>query len=138
MGSYPLGGMAVQDNDVGAIPILNAIYDEFIYVPPVADATSKAGLMLALNIALTKLVPYVAGAVDATAVPVAVLTSDVIADAGPADIELSALVGGQVSAGIVHTALAPTAQITIEDRARLRQTGIVPLKVLDLSLLDNQ
>ena len=138
MGDYPLGGMTVTNNDLGSVDIADTTYDDAIYTPSAAAALDLEGLILARNVAGTKLVPYVAAAIDSTAVPVAVLGSDVQADGVPSDVNLRAIFAGKVREGKLHTALAPTAGITIVDADRLRQTGIIPLSSLDLSKLDNQ
>lgn len=139
MADYPLGGMDRAENVVDSVSLFDTVFSEFTYVPPVADALDLAGLILARNIAGDKLVPYVAAqfGVDLTGTPVAVLGSNVQADAGPADVELRAIVSGQVRRPKLHTAAAPTTAITELDADRLRDSGIIPLTTTELSKLDN-
>ncbi len=137
--AYPQGGMTVTNNDVSEVSIFATVFDAFIYVPPLAATLYQKGLLLAWNVAQTKLVPYVKAAVDLTNTPVAVLGSDVLSDAGPADVNLRAIIAGQVDASMTHTLLlGPGVALTILDKQRLRDVGILPLDVQQLALQDNQ
>ncbi len=139
MGDYPLGGMTVGNNDVNRVDLWDTVYDDAIYTPSAAAALDLEGMLLARNVAGTKLVPYVAAAVDVTAEPIAVLGANVQADGTPSDVELQAIIGGHVRAVKCHTLLAPTVALTIVDKDRLRHFGgITALESTELSKLDNQ
>lgn len=139
MSDYPLGGLVATDNELGAVDLFGTVYDDFIYTPTASDALDAEGLILASNVAGTKLVAYVAAqfGVDLTGTPVAVLGSNVQADVTPSDVNLRAIVSGQVRSPKLHTAAAPTTAITEVDKNRLRDTGIIPLFTRDLSIHDN-
>lgn len=137
--AYPQGGMTVTDNDVSAVSIFVLEFDSFIFEPPAASTLYIKGMLLAWNLGHTKLQEYIAAAGDLTGVPVAVLGSDVLSDSGPADVNLSAIVFGQVDASHTHTLLAgPGVALSLTDKQRLRDVGIRPYDVLQLALPDNQ
>ncbi len=141
MGDYPMGGMVVGNNDVSRVDLWDTQYDDNIYVPSGANNLDLEGLMLARNVAGTKLVPYVAAqhGTDSTGEPIAVLGANVQADGSPSDVNLRAIVDGHVREVKLHTILAPTVAITIDDKDRLRRYGgIVALSSTELSKLDNQ
>ncbi len=137
--AYPQGGMTVTNNDVSAVAVFDVEFDQFIFEPPTASITYVKGMLLAWNLAHTKLQEYIAAAGDLTGVPVAVLGSDVVADSGPSDVNLSAIVFGQVDASFTHTLLAGAGvALSLTDKQRLRDVGIRPYDVQQLALQDNQ
>lgn len=138
MPQYPLVGLgAITNEDTDVVELFGVIYFAFTFDPLVNDSLHLAGEILARNVAGTALVPYVAAAVDSTGVPVAVLGSDAQADGSATDIELRAIVSGQVRQEKLHTVLAPTVAITPVDADRLRSTGIVPQVTKQLANVDN-
>lgn len=134
---YPLGGIEIENNDPTSVDLFDTIYKAGIFDPTAADTLYLKGMVLARDVAGAKWVPYVAAAVDATAVPLAVLGDDVLSDAGPADVNLRAIVSGQVNANLTHTLLAPTAALTVVDEDRLQSAGIIVQPVLELHNVDN-
>ena len=74
--SYPLGGMAVQNNDIGSAVIFGAVFDDAVFLGLAVSTTYPAGTVLGRVTASGKLSPSVVGAGDGTETPVAMLASD--------------------------------------------------------------
>lgn len=138
---YPLGGPIVQtDTDFGSVELFGVEYSgPEVFTPTAGDHTDLAGLVLARNVAGTKLVAYVAAqfGVDETGTPVAVLGSNVVDVGGPTDQNIRVIALGQVRLERLHTAAAPTAAITIADRDRLKAAGILARATTALDFFDN-
>lgn len=147
MSSYPLGGLGIQNNDVGAVELFDTVFDNLgSFVPTTSDRLYPKGTVLArLTESSATLTPYIFAAitgltdpsVNATMYPVAVLGSDVQAT-GVVAVPLRVIVSGQVRESKLTQDGAPPTVLTDVDIDRLRQTGIIALTSLELSKLDNQ
>lgn len=136
MGSYPLGGMEVTNNDTGSVDLFGTVYSTGTYVPTAADALDVAGLLLGRITASGKVTPSDVAAIDGSEVIIGVLGSDVQADSGPADVPFRFIVSGQVRLDKLSRIGAGGVSLAVQDQ--LRDFGIVPQASLDLSILDNQ
>ncbi len=137
----PQGGMVVTNNDIGDVNLFDTAFDDAIYIPQVADATDEAGNLLGRVTASGKLVLYTAAATYGvgSGVPVGVLHTAVLADAGPADENLRYIVSGKVREDELRIdGGAKGVGITEAIKDLLRDFGIVPLSATELSKLDNQ
>ncbi len=138
MGSYPLGGMAVQNNDIGSVVIFGAVFAPEVFLGLAVDTTYPAGTVLGRVTASGKLSPSVVGAGDGSEVPVAVLADDVLTANPVADQNIEVLVEGQVRENKLIIAPAAVGVITPAQRDQLRTFGIVSKTTLELLKLDNQ
>ena len=136
--SYPLGGMAVQNNDIGSAVIFGAVFDDAVFLGLAVSTTYPAGTVLGRVTASGKLSPSDVGAVDGTETPVAMLATDVITAAVLVDINIRVLIEGQVRLSKLIIAPATVGVVTAAQKDQLRDFGIVALQTTELSKLDNQ
>ena len=130
--------MDVTNIDSGSVLIEGGQFKDDL-ITFAGEDTFVAGTILARSTASGKLILFVKGGVtDGNGVPVAVLTYDVTAT-GAGDVAGRALIAGVVNKGrLVIDADGDDSNIdgaVIDD---LRNVGIVPVTVSQLSQLDNQ
>lgn len=129
----------ITNVDVGQISIGKSERHQEVFTAGGA-ATYPAGTLLARNTASGKMVPWEDGGAGGNGVAMAVLEYDVVA-AGAGDLTVSALVAGVVNGTRLREWNGGTPIATNIDKAvfdQLRNYGIVPHDVEQLSVLDNQ
>lgn len=136
MGSFPLGGITIDNVDFGSVELFDVTYsDPEVYTPSASNAVDPAGLILARVTASSKLVPYVVAGSGGTEIPVAILGSDVNADATPNDVNLTVIVSGQVRLPKLTILAGGTVdKIEID---KLQQVGILAKSTTQLNQFDN-
>lgn len=136
----PQGGMVIQFTNIATPKLFDLVFDDAIFVPPVADDTDVAGTLLGRVTASGKLTPYTAAATHGAGsdVPVGVLGTAIVANGTPDDENIRYIVSGQVREDqLVIDGGVAGAGITEALKDQLRDFGIIPLSAQDLSLPDN-
>lgn len=149
---YPLGGMEIQNNDVGVVELRDGVYDNGILLGITTafdDALIPAGTILGRVTATGTLVPFTLAGTHGTGsdTPIGILGDDVQEAATAVDINLRFLVSGLVrqSRLIVYVGTTPgtagdlgnaAAEALLKDQ--LRDFTLVAQETTDLSALDNQ
>lgn len=135
--SFPMGGMTITDNDVSEVKAGQNIRQQRETFVPIGAAITvyPAGLLLGRVTAGGKLTPYVAGAGDGSEVAVAVLPFDATSDAVPTEMEIEAIVQGEVNAAKLVTNVPAAASQA--EKEMLRSWGILPIDATELAKLDN-
>jgi hypothetical protein len=98
--------------------------------------TEPAGMILALNTATSKWVPYVSAGANGTGVPSAILAFDIVST-GAGDYPINPLIGGRVREAEIGVSSALTAPNAVEVLG-LRDYGITAQITNQLGELDNQ
>jgi hypothetical protein len=135
MSSYPLGGLVRQTDDIGSVELFDVVYDDGTYVPSAADALDPKGTLLGRITASGKVTPSDPAAVDGSQIPIAVLGSDVQADATPNDVFIRMIVGGRVRRDRLSRIDASAITDAVCDA--LRDFGIVAERTTRLTKYDN-
>lgn len=138
MGTVPLGGITITNNDIGSVELFDVVYgDPDVFTPTTSDRLYPKGLLLGRLTGGT-LTPFTTDDTPAgSGTFVGVLGSPAQAT-GLTPLNLTYIVSGQVRLGklsIDDTSAAVVITDTIKDD--MRRQGVIPLTTTELDQIDN-
>jgi hypothetical protein len=133
-----MSNITITNNDIGNVILKDGKFDDGLLTFAGAGTVIE-GTILAIDSVSLKFIPFVkGGTTNEDGIPKAVLTYDVTAT-GAGDETIRAMVGGEVRQDkLVIDADGDNSNVDAAVLSQLRDYSIIPIKNVQLNILDNQ